>query len=268
MIIEEPRYWLAIIPFSIFVYIFYRLLKKIFSETPGQDSVHLVTKIALSVIFIGLILIGIRGRLEEKSPIRVGTAYFSNNAFLNQLGLNPNFTFLRSYLDSRKEENKAINLMENARAVAIVQNQLNIKSPDPDFPLLRKIVPDSANASHPNVVVVIMESMSAAKLDRHGNGNHLTPFLDSISKRGYYFENAYTSGIHTFNGIFSALKDNGYSTIYFATHDGQFDNVEGFLKANDCDTVIAKPDYPASKIKTTLGVPDDFMFEFSIPIIH
>lgn len=142
-----------------------------------------------------------------------------------------------------------------------------------------------------------MESMSAAKMKRHGNDDNLTPFLDSISNEGYYSENAYTSGIHTFNGIFSTLfsfpaifrqhpmkessmykyhgiasvlKEYNYSTIYFTTHDGQFDNIEGFLTANDFDKVISKNYYPSGSSKTTLTlrVPDDAMFEYSIPILN
>jgi phosphoglycerol transferase MdoB-like AlkP superfamily enzyme len=76
------------------------------------------------------------------------------------------------------------------------------------------------------------------------------------------------SSILKYHGIFSTLKEKEYSTIYFTTHDGQFDNVEGFLKANDCETVISKKDYPSDKVKTTLGVPDDFMFEHSIPLLN
>ena len=111
---------------------------------------------------------------------------------------------------------------------------------------------------------------------------NLTPFLDSISHAGYYFENIYTAGIHTFNGVFSTLfsfpaiyrqnpmkestmfryngigntlRKNGYSTTYFTTHDGQFDNIEGFLRANDFENIITLADYPSEKAKTTLGVP-------------
>ncbi len=139
-----------------------------------------------------------------------------------------------------------------------------------------------------------MESMSAAKMERHGNTKHLTPFLDSLSHNSYYFENIYTAGIHTFNGVFSTLfsfpaiyrqnpmkestmfkyngightlRKNGYSTTYFTTHDGQFDNIEGFLRANDFENIITLADYPSEEAKTTLGVPDDFMFEFSMPVI-
>lgn len=295
MIVQEPAYWLSIIPLVLIVYGFIRVVKK-YAYRPGwiptkPTALHLV----FSLLFLGLIFLGIRGRIEIKSPIRVGTAYFCNNAFLNQLGLNPNFTLIRSYLDSRKPENKRIQLLPDSVALAQVQAYLHVNASGQPLPFSRPVAGDSLLARKHNVVFVIMESMSAAKMQRHGNPERLTPFLDSLSNEGLYFENAYTAGIHTFNGIFSTLfsypaifrqhpmkegslqpydgvfrtlKAHDYSTIYFTTHDGQFDNVEGFMKSNDCETVITKSDYPSDKVKTTLGVPDDYMFEYSIPVLN
>jgi len=293
MIFQEPRYWLIIIPLILFLFVFNKLLYKFFAAFSYDFTFKIHSKIVFFIFFLALILLGIRGRIEEKSPIRTGTAYFSNNAFLNQLGLNPNFTLIRSFIDSRKAENKTVNLMNNDTAINIVQHYLNIKNANTEDCLSRNIVYDSTQQTKNNVVLIIMESMSAAKMARHGNADRLTPFLDSISKHSYYFENAYTAGIHTFNGvfstfcafpalfqqhtlkkmhqynsIFSVLKHKGYSTIYFTTHDGQFDNVEGFLKANDCERIVSKTDYPSDKIMTTLGVSDDYMFEFAIPIVN
>ena len=295
MVAQEPRYWSILIPFALLIYIFIRLLKKIFSTFSYKSNDNIYLKIGLYIFFLAVIFLAIRGRLEHKSPIRVGTAYFSNNAFLNQLGLNPNFTLIRSYLDSRKAENKSIQLMDDKLAISNVQNYFNITNPNKDKPILRNITYDSTINQKYNVVLIIMESMSAAKMQRGGNKKNLTPFLDSISHKGYYFENTYTAGIHTMNGIFSTLTsypslfrqhpmketsmvqynggifptllNKGYSTIYFTTHDGQFDNVEGFLKANTCERVISKVDYPTEDVKTTLGVPDDVMFDFSLPIL-
>jgi phosphoglycerol transferase MdoB-like AlkP superfamily enzyme len=296
MIIEEPRYWLFILPYLVAVIVLYKFLHSIFYKSDKDIPKPKYWKsIPLTVLFLFAILIGIRGRLDEKSPIRVGTAYFSDNPFLNQLGLNPNFTLLRSVLDAMNEDNKPLELMDDNIALDNTQNFLQIINPDPDYPLKRYQNLDEADYNLHNVIIVIMESMSAAKMKRHGNRDNLTPFLDSISNEGYYFENAYTSGIHTFNGIFSTffsfpaifrqhpmkessmykyngiasvLKGYNYSTIYFTTHDGQFDNVEGFLTANDFDKVISKKDYPSGSSKTTLGVPDDVMFEYSVPIIR
>jgi hypothetical protein len=70
--------------------------------------------------------------------------------------------------------------------------------------------------------------------------------------------------IKKYNGIATSLKLHGYTTAYFTTHDGQFDNVEGFLRHNDFDYVITEHDFPGHEVKTNLGVPDDVMFRYSI----
>lgn len=295
MLLEEPRYYIILIPLVLYIYFFIRILKKIYKKIPEQKSgIHLSLRILVSLALLGLIFIGIRGRLQEKAPIKVGTAYFSDNAFLNQLGLNPVFTFMRSYLDVRNRNNRNVTLMEPAKAVEQVRKHLGISEPIGDYPVARQIFSDSTGENRYNVILILMESMSAANLSRHGNPKNLTPFLDSISHQGYYFENIYSAGIHTFNGVFSTLfsfpaiyrqnpmrestifkyngigytlRRNGYTTAYFTTHDGQFDNIEGFLKNNDFENIYTQDDYPASKVKTSLGVPDDYMFEFSMPVI-
>ncbi|MDG2081771.1 MAG: sulfatase-like hydrolase/transferase [Bacteroidales bacterium] len=290
MIIQEPKYFLITIPFIIIELIFFRLLKRLFSDKEQkQAQVNLYLNIFISLILLSVIFLGIRGRIQKKSPIRIGTAYFSNNAFLNKLGLNPTFTLMRSYLDNKGKRNKNIHLMDKQKAIDNTRKYLNINSKEFNSPIARSIVSDSNLKTKPNIVLVIMESMSASKMERHGNKNNLTPFLDSLSRNAIYFENFYTSGKHTFNGIFSTLfsfpalyrkhpmkqiKEYsgisstllkiGYSTSYFTTHDSQFDNVEGFLRANDFQNIISQLDYPINEVKTTLGVPDDYMFRFSI----
>ena len=293
MIVQEPRYWLAIVPFLAVLWGFNKALGRIMKEPFPARTGPLLSNALVSLVALGLVFLGIRGRADEKSPIRVGTAYFSDHAFLNQLGLNPNFTLIRSWLDSKDEAYRTVRLMDDEEAVALAQGDLGIAHADPAHPLARQVRFDAPETKH-NVVVVIMESMSAAKMARHGNTKGLVPFLDSLSHQGVYFENAYSAGIHTFNGVFStifsfpalfrqhpmkessmlryhglfsALREHDYSTAYFTTHDGQFDNAEGFMRANACERVITKADYPAADVKTTLGVPDDRMFAYALPIL-
>lgn len=296
MIMDEPRLYLYIIPFLLSLVIFSQLLAKlILDESPQQRTGQPLVSAAISLLFFGIMFLGIRGRVEEDSPIRVGTAYFSKSPFVNQLGLNPNFTLIRSFIDSRKEINRHIRLIDDKEAIGNVRNYLHITTPDKDFPLMRKENGGVADQSKHNVVLVLMESMLASNLERNGNTEHLTPVLDSLSRQGCYFENAYSAGVHTCNGLFSTLcsfpaiftqnplnessmfhyhglsatlKKLGYSTIYFMTHDGQFDNNEGFLRVNDFDQVISQKDYPSREIKTDMGVPDDFMFRFAMPYLN
>lgn len=293
MIFQEPKYFLFIIPFILLEIVFYILLKKIFEQENETQKINFFLNTFVSLIFLAIVFLGIRGRIEEKSPIRIGTAYFSNNSFLNKLGLNPSFTLIRSYLDSKDKDNRVVKFMDDKLAIEMVQKNLGITKTQYNSPIAREIQPDTLLSAQPNVVLIIMESMSAAKMKRHGSTEELTPFLDSLSHNSIYFENIYTAGKHTFNGIFStlfsfpalyrqhsmktnnqydgistSLLKNGYSTTYFTTHDSQFDNIEGFLRSNNFQNVISQSDYPASEVKTTLGVPDDFMFRFSIPKIN
>jgi phosphoglycerol transferase MdoB-like AlkP superfamily enzyme len=291
MVFQEPAYFLVALPAALLILIYFRVLRRIFRANALSNQ-QVWVKLPLFLMVLGLMFLGIRGRLEKKSPIRVGTAYFSENAFLNQLGLNPVFTLLRSALDSMDESNQVIHEMDSEEAIRRVQADLTIENPIGNSPIAREITADK-KASTPNVVVIIMESMSAAKMSRHGNPGKLTPFLDSLSHQSLYFDRVYTAGKHTFNGIFSTLfsfpalyrqhpmkqissynglswvlKQAGYSTIYFTTHDGQFDNVEGFLMNNDFSRVVSQKDFPAEEVKTALGVPDDFMFRFAIPVLN
>ena len=293
MIFQEPKYFLFIIPFILLEIVFYILLKKIFEQENETQKINFFLNTFVSLIFLAIVFLGIRGRIEEKSPIRIGTAYFSNNSFLNKLGLNPSFTLIRSYLDSKDKDNRVVKFMDDKLAIEMVQKNLGITKTQYNSPIAREVQPDTLLSAQPNVVLIIMESMSAAKMKRHGSTEELTPFLDSLSHNSIYFENIYTAGKHTFNGIFStlfsfpalyrqhsmktnnqydgistSLLKNGYSTTYFTTHDSQFDNIEGFLRSNNFQNVISQSDYPVSEVKTTLGVPDDFMFRFSIPKIN
>jgi phosphoglycerol transferase MdoB-like AlkP superfamily enzyme len=291
MITQEPRYYIIVIPAIILIVLTFKVQKKIIWKNTTFNF-NTWAKIPLYLLLLGVMFLGIRGRITEKSPIRVGTAYFSGNSFLNQMGLNPVFTFMRSYFDLQNNKNKPINLIDSELAKKVLQEHLGIESGKFESPVSRVIEVDSVASNKPNVVIIIMESMSAAKMARHGNKNNLTPFLDTLSKKSIYFENTYTNGFHTFNGIFSTLfsfpaiyrqhslkkmrkyngisstlKAKGYQTVYFTTHDGQFDNVEGFLIDNDFNKVISQKNYPADKIETTLGVPDDFMLKFSLPVL-
>jgi phosphoglycerol transferase MdoB-like AlkP superfamily enzyme len=299
MTVQEPRYWWPIIPFLLSLVFFFKFQILIFRRFEGTHEASLsvaktVQSIILSIFCALLIFIGIRGRIEKKSPIRVGTAYFSNYAFANLLALNPVYTLQRSYAESLDPRYKSIQLMDDQAAIKSVQKDFGIVE-EMQSPLMRSVSPDSQRPQNrKNVVLIIMESMSASKMGRYGNPNKLTPTLDSLANRSYVFDNIYSSGIHTFNGIYSTLfsfpalfqqhpmkaidappyqgiastmQKHNYSTIYFTTHDGQFDNVEGFLRKNDYQQIVTQKDYPNEKVVSTLGVPDDFMFEFSIPIL-
>ena len=303
MVFQEFKFFVFVVLYflisGLFVYLVIKLYKKFlrnlnFDKAVSRKKFTLIN-VVVALLSFCVIFIGIRGRIEQKSPIRVGTAFFSNYAFPNQLALNPVFTFIRSYLDSRRVENKRLQFIDDKTAFANAQDFFSIKNKTEfDSPIARRVTADGAEKKA-NVVVVIMESMCAEKMTRFGNKGNLTRVLDSLAEISYCFDNFYSAGIHTRNGIYSTLfaypallrqhpmdkvivpnftgfsntlSSRGYHTIFFTTHDDQFDNMGGFMNSNSFEKVISKKDYPSEKVLSTLGVCDDYLFEYSIPLLN
>lgn len=283
----------------VFFVIIYKFLQSFFihykchfEKNPYRKGARMAATHFLMLFFI---FIGIRGRVTLKSPIRAGTAYFCNDAFLNQNGLNGFYTFIQSAYEKYIRKNTVIKLTNTDSSFAFCKKDLGrgILQEKEKRMLYKHHSFSDSSIKITNVIVVLMESMSAEKMKRHGMNLVLTPFLDSLSHRGIYFSRCYSCGIHTFNGVFStitglpgifglnpmkrtplpvfhtvftAMKKHGYITLFFTTHDAQFDNMEGFVRSNGADYVICDNHYPKNELKTTLGVPDDVMFRFSLGI--
>jgi phosphoglycerol transferase MdoB-like AlkP superfamily enzyme len=242
-----------------------------------------------------LIFFGIRGRFALKSPIRWGSAFVSEYNFTNQLGLNPIYTFIHSVIDENDEKNQRLNLINEVEAINNVRNYFGITDTTNYSPVVRKVFADGLPNRY-NVVLVLMESMTSYNMNVLGNKENLTPILDSLYNESLSFSNFYSDGIHTFNGLYSSLfgmpslpdkhhlKDlkhqqpygglaktlfsNGYETIFFTTHDEQFDNMGGFLAPNGFQEIISQKDYSSKQVLNTLGIPDHILFNESIVRIN
>ncbi len=88
-------------------------------------------------ICIGLCLFGIRGRMGY-NPIKVSQAYYCEDPFLNQLGVNPVFNLLTSTLDDNRKENRTLHLMSEEDALSKVQKYLHRQGIDRLSPIARK----------------------------------------------------------------------------------------------------------------------------------
>lgn len=299
MISQEPSY---IVYFFIFVaiitlysWLMFRNYKMFLGNiksnkaTENRTAKTYILNSLLFILLIGLCFLGMRGRIEKKSPMKVGTAYFSNNPLINQMGLNPNFTLIKSIEEKSKQDNKPLDLMDKNEAKAFVNQEfIRMKSSGNK----REVVLGKKT----NVVLVIMEAMGTCNIGHFGNTQNLTPNLDYLLNNSVSYENVYTAGIHTYNGVYSTLfgqpalmhkhsmnltiipkiegglpnvlKENGYSTLYFTTHDDQFDNIGGFLSANGVERIVSVKDYPKDEVKSTLGVSDHVMFNRAIEEIN
>lgn len=298
MIIAEPSYLVYGLLLAIVIFAFCWMLKKFKKHfLDRQESSQISTtkeraiSISLLILCILLCILGVRGRLGQKSPIRIGTAYFCNNPFYNQLGLNPAYVLLRTTSNMSKENRQELHLIDDTTAIDYARKEFSISTDSLNkLSPVARFVEQSDSIIRKNVVIIMMESMASHFVA----DSSLTPFLNNLIQKSIYFPNAYSAGIHTMNGVYGTLfsypalmnqhpfktgdivtyeswptvmKSLGYATFYFTTHDEQFDNIGGYLAANNVETIVSEKDYPLSEVRSNLGVCDDYMFRVAIPRI-
>lgn len=286
MILGEPRYLAALLAYAAAMVgygfaqhaIYAHTLQHIQRHRASREPLPRAVRILMWTMGIAILFIGMRGGLGKR-PIRVSSANYCSHPFLNQLGLNPVFTFLKSTSNLNKSNDAPFDLIDPASAQRIYDLEHNTPI-DSTLAASAIQLPEGTN-----VVLVIMESMTAEKLGQ------LTPSLNSISAQSLWFTQAYSAGIHTYNGVYSTLystpsipgrhtmyhtfiprmsglpwvlHDKGYRNAFFMPHDEHFDNMEPFLYGNGFDSVVGQHSYDPNKVVGTWGVPDHVLFDYAL----
>lgn len=247
------------------------------------ESFGVRKKSLVIVITILLLLIGIRGGLRHR-PIAIRDAFISNYPAVNLLPLNP----LHSFFDSMTDVN--LDLLEEEEALRRAAGFLNAEK-DFSSPIAR-LQPGSDTLAKPNIVLILMESFTAALTGWENDGHSSTPFLDSLAQHSVRFTDLYTSGVHTSNGIYGVLysmpsvpgehplsnlhvvnselygmpqvlKEKGYSTSFFCTHHEEFDNMGFLLRKNGFDKFYSRKDYPDQPDEGPFGVSDESLYDLA-----
>ena len=202
-----------------------------------------------------------------------------------------------------RKENRDLHLMPYPTAISLARQSLGITGKCDSMHVLRRYVDNSVdnsvnnrNTTHKkNVVVILMESMSANFLHTFGQQQQLTPTLDSLYNNSMAFTHCYSAGIHTNHGmtatlysfpammfrnlmkgtvtphrdgIPTVLKQHGYHNMFFMTHEAQYDNMKAFFTTNGYDDIYAQEDYPEEEVVNSFGVSDHFLFGYALDKIN
>lgn len=259
-----------------------RLMRYIWQHSWTTLEYNWRSKMLATAMASPLLLVGLWGGATPKRP-DMKSATFSNDGFINQLTLNPVHTWFDSYFDFD------IHLFKEKEAAERVQLELQIKKPNSESPIARNH-DFSTPPKKMNVVLVLVESLSADRMGIFGNPKNLTPGLDKLARNSVFYDNCFSNGIHTNAGLYSSLygmpimmmqhpmnngmseyldftglpvtlRDAGYHTQFFCTHPKTFDNLDVFLAKNGFDHISDVADYPQEKIANSWGVGDETLFE-------
>ena len=250
-------------------YVLYRLYKSIpfWAKVPS----HRQTATAINILIIPLIVIGIRGGLDE-STTNIGQVYFSQNQFLNHSAVNPVFSFLSSF------EKTASNIVD-----------YDFFSQSECDKLMKDLYPTTSvntdtllTTTRPDIVIVLMESAGDIF-------EEAMPRLQRLKQEGIDFAACYGntwrtdrgtvctySGYPSFPtssvmkmpmktnhlpGIATSLREVGYQTYYLYGGDINFTNMRSFLVTTGWEQLRWKADYTNEEQSSAKwGVRDDITF--------
>jgi uncharacterized sulfatase len=194
-------YYLMLIAYLI---LYYKSLKMLNLKFSLSGLIHQLFSTNLSlkgtakyVCMILLILVtstlAIRGGLIRK-PLSPTHAYIDgDNGFAN-LRLNSVFTLIKSNLDARVETPKYMAIDEAIKA-------LDVRG-DGDQTIPPKVI---SFEQKPNIVLIIVESLSTEYMGIVDDLPNYTPFLSSLAQRSVFFPNFFANGRRSIDSVPSLL---------------------------------------------------------------
>ncbi len=212
----------------------------------GLDNIIIIAGVFLILILLfGLLIRSISKRIKVKDKSRKPAAkMLVINLILLGITLIANTLFLSA-------ENSLIT--DKNELIAYRSEQVLL-------PELSKI---NETFEQPNVVFILLESITAERLGMYGYPLNVSPNMDALSEKSIVFTNAYTTATHseyalpglvssryivrgdfrnTFTDnnprkfVWEVFKEKNYSTGYFSSQDDRWQNMNRYLNYDSLDS--------------------------------
>jgi phosphoglycerol transferase MdoB-like AlkP superfamily enzyme len=274
--IENTPYSAYFIIFLIEFRFFYFLLRKAVNTyvfLPLFERKKRVFIFFVAFIFLG---VGIRGGIQQ-IPINQSAAYFSEYRIINHVSLNSVWNFLYTFKRTTKPQ-KLANFEEAKQTV----DSLHVFSKENIFELQKK-------NQKPNVMILLLETWTSDVVQLNEKGIDVTPEFSKLLRNGFFFDNIYSQGHRTDQGIVSILsatpslfdhlvikddavirklpslpqvfKENGYENYFYYGGELGFGNMKSYLLEMGVKNFVSKYDFPSNQLNSKWGAHDEHLFE-------
>ena len=219
--------------------------------------------------------------------------YAGDNKYNFEIAGNGPYEFMAAFRNNELDYDKFYITQNNDKIIADLRTLM--KTPDSSFvdnSTITRRIENHKPLKTPNIVMIVVESLSADFMGRFGSMYNLTPNLDDLSKKSLFFTNLYATGTRTVRGLEalsvcvpptpgqsilrrpenddlflfgSVLKKQGYTNSFIYGGYGYFDNMNTFYLDNGYN-VIDRTDIPKNEVffETIWGVADEIIFDQSI----
>lgn len=179
-------YWWLLVVYLLMVYGSYRFYRKNFFTMISRDLEMIRDKKSIVLFVLNLLclsafsVVSIRGGLQ-RIPLDIVDAAFYASPEHTALVINSPFSIIKSFEQSHLEELHFFDDTENRESLKLIKHY-------PFDKMIRK-----------NIVVIVLESFSKEYTSL--GSQSFTPFLDSLMKVSMVFENGWSNGTKSIEGI-------------------------------------------------------------------
>lgn len=275
-----PMIWMLLgllVTVIIFRWMYRKSHWRVISQTDGLKIPYRRKYFVIAALLLAAL---VYGKLALK-PLSWKECFVFRDNFKSYLALNP----LQNFFSTLKLRKPEFNEKKAREVFPIMARWMPLPNSD-RFGYERLVTPyGSAIESRPNIVLVMCESFSMYKSSMSGNPLNTTPYFDSISRAGIFFEKCFTPHFSTARGLFALITgipdaqlfkfstrnplairqktiiDNfrQYSKHYFLGGDPDFNNFKGLLENIDGLQMHTGTQFNSPKVNVW-GISDKDLF--------
>jgi len=275
-----PMVWMILgllVAMLFFRWMYRRSHWQIINRTKGLGIPYKRKYFIISAI---VLLLFIYGNLSWP-PLSRNDSFRFRNSFKSYLAINP----LQNFFGTLRFRNPDFNEKKAKEVFPVMANWMQLPSTEV-FSYRREVPPrGGALESRPNIVLVQCESYSMYKTTMSGNPLNATPYFDTLSQNGIFFERCFTPHFSTARGLFAILSGipdaqlfkfssrnedaikqhtiinnfDGYDKHYFLGGSAEFNNFEGLLHNINNLQMHTEENFTSPKVNVW-GISDKDLF--------
>jgi len=275
-----PMIWLILgllVAVWFFRWMYHKSHWRVINQTDGLGIPYRRKFFIISALVLGAFMYG----RFAWSPLTWKQCFVFQDNFKSYLALNP----LQNFFTTLKFRRPEFNEQKARQAYPLMKEMLQLPAEN-DFTYHRVVLPGSnALESRPNIVLVMCESFSMYKSSMSGNPLNTTPFFDSLTQKGIFFDRCFSPHFSTARGLFAILTGipdaqmfkfstrnplalsqhtiinnfEGYNKHYFLGGNPEFNNFKGLLDNIHGLQMHTENNFKAPKINVW-GISDKDLF--------
>ncbi|MFZ2209577.1 MAG: LTA synthase family protein [Porticoccaceae bacterium] len=221
---------------------------------------------------------------------------FSSNTFANELARNGPYQFIAAFRNNELDYAQFYARLPDARSSALMKRVVEEAVMSGEAAAIydiRRFIDNPGAPTPKNIMLVMVESLSADYLGTFGNRAGLTPFLDELAGQSLLFTNFFATGTRTVRGLEAVtlsipptpgqsivkrlgretglwslgnvLGEQGYDTRFIYGGNGYFDNMNAFFSGNGY-AVIDQAGMSKEKVgfSNAWGVADEGLYDVAL----